>query len=152
MAFRSSFRDLLLPIPDIWSHDAWISLLIGATSHLIMIPEQLIAYRQHDSNQIGVRRRNKNKGKSLFAVYGRKAFGYELVRTRLLAFGKYLRDGRQQISHLDEKIAFLRARSKYPKSRYLRLPFIMRELVLLRYHRYSMGWENFFMDLVQSND
>ena len=152
MAFRSSFRDLLLPIPDIWLHDAWISLLIGTTSHLIIIPEQLIAYRQHDNNQIGVRRRNKNKGKGLFEVYGGKAFGYELARTRLLAFGKYLRDDRQQISHLDAKIAFLRARSKYPKSRYLRLPFIMRELVLLRYHRYSMGWENFFMDLVQSND
>ena len=72
MAFRSFLRDLVLPIPDIWVHDAWISLLIGSTSRLVLMPELLISYRQHDDNQIGIRRDNKNKNKSFIEIYGEK--------------------------------------------------------------------------------
>jgi glycosyltransferase involved in cell wall biosynthesis len=152
MAFRSSLRDLLLPIPDAWVHDAWISLLIGGVSRLAIIPEQLISYRQHDKNQIGVRRQNKNKNKSLLDIYGKKALGYEMARTRMLEFPNYFQYDGQLICSLDKKIAFLHARSKYPKLRCLRWPFVMREFVLLRYSRYSMGLENLFLDLVRLDD
>src|SRR5690606_19224477 len=51
MAFRSTYRDLVLPLADTW-HDAWISLLISATSSLEALSEPLIAYRQHGANQL----------------------------------------------------------------------------------------------------
>src|SRR4051794_11685941 len=47
MAFRSSYRELVLPLPnlpDMW-HDEWIALLIGATSNLAVLATPLIAYR-----------------------------------------------------------------------------------------------------------
>ena len=63
MAFRSTCRDLILPLANTW-HDAWISLLVGATSCLDALPTPLIAYRQHGANQIGIPQRGSNRGKS----------------------------------------------------------------------------------------
>ena len=148
MAFRSTYRDLVLPMPDVWVHDAWISLLIGATSHLAALPTPLIAYRQHSANQIGVMRRKKSSGKSCAEIYGQKVFCYELVRTRLLEFADHLPDVGQQIRRLDEKLVFLRARAALPDARWRRLPYLLRELTALRYHHYGMGLESFGSDLL----
>ena len=53
--FRSCYRDLILPIPDCWVHDAWVALLISAVSACAMVNEPLIDYRQHPRQQIGAR-------------------------------------------------------------------------------------------------
>ena len=151
MAFRSSLRDLVLPIPDIWVHDAWISLLIGSTSRLVLMPELLISYRQHDDNQIGIRRDNKNKNKSFIEIYGERTLCYELARTRLLEFSDYFQNVEQQIFRFDEKLVFLRARKNLSDARWCRWPRAMRELVTFRYHRYSMGLESFVDDVTRSN-
>ena len=151
MAFRSSLRDLVLPIPDIWVHDAWISLLIGSTSRLVLIPELLISYRQHDNNQIGIRRRNKHKNISFLEIYEKKILCYELARARLLEFADYYHNVEKQIFRFDEKLIFLRARMNLNSSRWRRWPSAMRELVTLRYHRYSMGLESFLGDVMRSS-
>ncbi len=57
MAFRAKYRDLILPIPEHWVHDAWISLLIAAVARCASSAEPLIAYRQHGRQQIGAWRR-----------------------------------------------------------------------------------------------
>ena len=149
MAFRSSLRELVLPIPDIWVHDAWISLLIGSTSRLAMIPEPLIVYRQHDKNQIGIRRHNKNKNKDFASIYGGKALCLELARARLLEFSDHFQNVEQQIFHFDEKLIFLHVRANLPISFWHRWSCAMRELVTLRYHRYSMGFESFLDDVTR---
>jgi hypothetical protein len=151
MAFRSSLRDLVLPIPDVWVHDAWISLLIGSTSRLTMIPELLISYRQHDQNQIGIRRPNKNINKSFLEIYGKKALCFELARTRLLEFSDHFPNVEQNIFRFDEKLIFLRARANLPASRWRRWPYAMHELVQLHYHHYSMGLESLLGDMIRSN-
>ena len=151
MAFRSSLRDLVLPIPDVWMHDAWISLLISSISRLDMIPKPLISYRQHDNNQIGIQRQNKNINKSFLEIYGEKTLCFELARTRLLEFSDYFLNVEQQIFRFDEKLIFLHARANLPASRWRRWPCAMHELVLLRYHRYSMGLESFVDDVTRSN-
>jgi hypothetical protein len=133
-------------------HDAWISLLIGSTSRLALIHELLISYRQHDNNQIGIRRDNKNKNKSFLEIYGEKTLCYELARTRLLEFPDYFQNVEQQIFHFDEKLIFLRTRANLSNSRWRRWPSAMRELVTLRYHRYSMGLESFLDDVTRSNE
>ena len=151
MAFRSSLRDFVLPIPDVWVHDAWISLLIGSISRLSMIPETLISYRQHAVNQIGIRRRNKNKNRSFTEIYGERAICFELARTRLLEFAGHFPNIEQQIFRFDEKLVFLRARKNLSTTRWRRWSPAMRELVTLRYHRYSMGLESFADDMTRSN-
>lgn len=56
LAFRSTLRRLVLPIPEetILQHDAWIALIISAVAPLFFLNEPLIKYRQHAGQQIGV--------------------------------------------------------------------------------------------------
>jgi glycosyltransferase involved in cell wall biosynthesis len=147
MAFRSSFRDFLLPIPPTW-HDAWIALLIGTTSHLIALPAPLIAYRQHGHNQVGIPRPGKNRDKTVAEIYGPRVLLYESARERLLEFADRFPANVQQIYRFDEKLTFLRARAALPPARWRRLPGVLRELVLLRYHSYANGLRTFCRDLL----
>ena len=54
--FRTKFREELLPIPSEWIHDRWIATLLAAISRLAPVPEELISYRLHATQQIGVTR------------------------------------------------------------------------------------------------
>jgi glycosyltransferase involved in cell wall biosynthesis len=144
MAFRSIYRDLVLPIPEITWHDAWISLLISTTSCLDAVSTPLIAYRQHSSNQIGIRR--DQHGKSCAAIYGPRVLFYESARSRLLESMRCFRTG-EEIHRLDEALLFFRARAALPDARWHRLPTALYELLALRYHRYAHGLGSFVKDL-----
>jgi glycosyltransferase involved in cell wall biosynthesis len=56
MAFRSTFRDLVLPIPHdtVFQQDGWIALIIAAVAPAVFLNEPLVKYRQHSAQQIGV--------------------------------------------------------------------------------------------------
>ena len=135
--FESSFKKIIFPIPEEWVHDAWIAFLISASSSLVAIPTPLIAYRQHDSNQIGVPRSGKNLGKNFSLIYFPRVLLYKLAHDRLLEFVNCIPNVNSKIVRLNEKIVFLSVRAKLPASRWNRLLILLRELFLLRYHRYS---------------
>jgi glycosyltransferase involved in cell wall biosynthesis len=150
MAFRSSYRDFLIPIPDIWVHDAWIAFLISASSSLISIPTPLIAYRQHSSNQIGVAGGGKNLNKTCAEYHGHRVLCYELMRARMIKFIDRFPDVMYKIYCLDRKIDFLRARTALPDTRLHRMPGALRELAALHYYRYTKaGIGSFFNDLLR---
>jgi hypothetical protein len=48
--------NVIVPIPEEWVHDAWIALLIATQARVLLLPEQLISYRIHSAQQIGVKR------------------------------------------------------------------------------------------------
>jgi glycosyltransferase involved in cell wall biosynthesis len=52
--FRADLRELLLPIPHGWIHDAWIALLSAFVRPYRMIDEPLFRYRIHEEQEIGV--------------------------------------------------------------------------------------------------
>lgn len=54
MTFRSDLRDVLLPIPHGWLHDAWIALVAAFIRPYAMIDEPLLRYRLHAGQEIGV--------------------------------------------------------------------------------------------------
>ena len=150
MAFRSGYRDILIPIPDIWVHDAWIAFLISATSNLIAIPTPLIAYRQHSSNQIGVPNAGKNLGKSFSSIYSPRILLYKLALERLLVIANRISDAESKVTCLNKKITFLSIRAKLPAARWRRLPILIKELLLLRYHRYAKKHVGSFLnDLIR---
>jgi glycosyltransferase involved in cell wall biosynthesis len=152
MAFRSSFLDFILPIPKVWTHDAWIALMVGFSSHFIALPVPLIAYRQHSNNQIGAPRPGKNRGKSLSSIYSPRVLLYELVRDRLLEIADRIPNPERKIIYLNEKIAFLSTCAALPDSHLRRLPILIRELSLLHYHRYAKkGVGTFFGDLIRGS-
>lgn len=50
-------RDLVeraAPFPLEWVHDEWLAIVAAATSAVDWMPERLVGYRQHGSNEIGV--------------------------------------------------------------------------------------------------
>lgn len=149
MAFRSRYRDFLLPIPDIWVHDAWIAMLMGATSNLAALPAPLIAYRQHGANQIGIPRRGHNRGRTCAAVHGPQVLRYEKALRHLLEFGDRFPDSGHNIHRLEGTLNFLRAVAALPDARWRRLPGALRELATLHYHRYARGFRSFYQDLTR---
>ncbi|MBA4141920.1 MAG: glycosyltransferase family 2 protein [Nitrosospira sp.] len=148
MAFRSRYRDLVLPIPQTW-HDAWIALLVGATSRLVALPAPLIAYRQHGNNQIGIPRPGKNRNKTLAAIYEPRVLLYEKARLRLLQLANRFPCGEQEMYRFDETLALLRARAALPDARLRRLKSALHGLIAHRYHQYAYGWGSFFKDLLR---
>ena len=148
MAFRSSFRDFLLPMPPTW-HDAWIALLIGAASHLVALPTPLIAYRQHSHNQVGVPRRGRNRDKTVADIYGPRVLLYETAQARLLEFADHFPSGPKLSYRFSEVINLLRARATLPEARWRRLPIALQGLIAYRYHRYAYGWGSFLKDILR---
>jgi glycosyltransferase involved in cell wall biosynthesis len=53
LMFRSSLRNVLLPVPPSWVHDGWFAFMIALYSKLILCPERLVGYRRHNMQQIG---------------------------------------------------------------------------------------------------
>jgi len=152
MAFRSKHLDLLLPIPKEWLHDAWIALLISATSGLTMISRPTIAYRQHSSNQYGApRRRKDNQGKRIAEIFTPQAILYNEAFLRLCEFSERNRNIEidPQIHSLKEKVDFLYARAALPNKRWRRLPQALYYLITLNYHHYGRGWTHFINNLAR---
>ena len=165
MAFRSRFKELILPIPDefdlrfddgrILIHDGWLSLLITATAGVAVIDEPLIMYRQHPKQQVGAKSppgAEAADGGGLRAALTRQKFysaeigQLEAVRERLTAkVPAAVCAG--AVSKLESKIAHLRARADMPGRRSRRLPRVLREVLTLRYHFYSNGVRSAAKDL-----
>lgn len=55
--FKRSLLDFALPFPAEWVHDEWLAIIASTVGRVEVSTKKLIAYRQHASNQIGVRRR-----------------------------------------------------------------------------------------------
>ena len=54
LMFRATLRELLLPIPATWTHDGWLAWMLIIYSKLSACPSRLVAYRVHESQQLGV--------------------------------------------------------------------------------------------------
>lgn len=154
MAFRSAHRSLILPIPPAWTHDGWIALIVAAVADLAMIPEPLVAYRQHAANQIGaVPRDKRTKGRKPAAVvaqrHAERVRLYALARERLVSPAASACVSPGVLKLLDGAITHYRAREAMLEqpSRWRRLPLAVREVLTLRYHRYARGLRSFRKDL-----
>lgn len=150
MAFRAGFRDLILPIPPTGLHDIWIAVLLAAVSEVALIPTPLMLYRQHGANEVGA------GSSGLYSqLVARAAAGditsdeiahFLAARERLLS---HLRDeGHPAVRVLDAKLSHLRARANLPGNRLARTGPILRELVTLKYSRYSRGWRSCAFDFL----
>jgi glycosyltransferase involved in cell wall biosynthesis len=158
MAFRSEFRQLVLPVPsDIpMIHDGWIALVIAAVADVLFIDQPLIKYRQHEKQQIGVKSpiaerssgiKNLRQAMKRTNSYGQLISIGCRVRSRLVessaAFGCT-----EALRRLDARIDHMRVRQGLPESKLKRVPPVFRELLSRRYHRYSNGLNSAIKDLL----
>lgn len=149
LAFRKEYTKLLLPIPSVWVHDAWIALLIACASKLTFIPKNLIKYRVHQNQQIGVEKKRfpklfKHATNLTRQTYIDEARCLGLVFKRMSTHdsmkNKYL-------ELIEMKIAHLKMRSNLPKQKIMRILPILNECLRLKYHKYSFGMKSIIVDL-----
>lgn len=169
MAFRSSFRGLVLPLHETivrrygmpeWNliHDGWIALLIAAAAEVVPVAEPLLKYRQHPRQQLGI---NAPRLPVQMSVAGWRAradaqykeyFANELellgtVRERLAErCGEY--DCAATLSELEARMSHLLARASLPSNRLRRAPLVFREFLTMRYFRYSNGVSSAAKDIL----
>lgn len=143
-AFRSSWKDKLIPIPSFWMHDAWIALNLAAFSNLSIIQEKLIRYRQHGSNQIGGMPKGiRFRIRETLSMDRKFYYASDIERYQAAYdhFGKWFSPDHETMKKLSSKIHHLQTRSRLPAQRVLRIPFVLKELLAGRYHRYTVNWQ-----------
>jgi glycosyltransferase involved in cell wall biosynthesis len=152
MGFRTDFREMLLPIPENWIHDAWISIVLAVISSGVIVEEPLMYYRQHQNNQIGTAIDIGKAAKQALAR-GKKshlsnAEQHERLLERLRQRSLSLPVQERQ---LKEKIAHMRARAELPRNHVARTLPVLRELIKRRYEMYSSGWYSATRDWLYGN-
>lgn len=151
MAFRSEFKSFVLPIPQSWVHDGWVTLLISVVAKIEFISQPTIKYRQHAANQIGGLRKSLIERVEIsikinYHEYLAVAQQYDEIQIRLSEFVG-ANSSHELFQKLREKSKHFRARARMPKAFLKRLPLVFRELLSLRYQLYSGGCKSFAKDI-----
>lgn len=157
MAFRSAFRALVLPTPEGIApmiHDGWIALAVAAVAGVAFIEEPLVAYRQHDAQQIGAHDAFDARPRLGVIASAAHVNAYSMHIASLGALRERLAAGRagpEGIAAAHRVATILRhfdARANLPASRLQRLPLVLRELASRRYHDYGNGVRSLVKDLI----
>jgi glycosyltransferase involved in cell wall biosynthesis len=153
MAFRSIYRDLVLPFPEdtFFIHDNWIALLISAVADVSLIDELLIKYRQHRHQSVGMGVENGSKINVLIES-GRRVNQYDGTIKQLFIAEKKLAESGYGAKEAVVKIVNARnhimARADLPKNIVSRVAKVGRELLAGNYHHYSNGFRSAVKDLL----
>jgi glycosyltransferase involved in cell wall biosynthesis len=155
MAFRSSFKGLILPISSNWDADEWIALLISSSAGLVALNYSLVKYRQHSNNLAGAPKGTSTLREHLAkvrqpdrrVVYSNTAEQYALLRQRLREASRY-GCNLKRVQLVEDKYKHLRSRAEMDKGLFARVPKVLGELVTLRYHRCSGGWRAIIKDIL----
>ena len=153
LIFRADFKQIILPIPRLWFHDAWIVLLIASISGLSFVDEPLMKYRQHSANQLGgVDKKILKQVYEAFQVDRTEYYDLEVSRYRLAIDRLFTVPKKSSLTDsivlIQEKIKHLEYRASMHQNRFLRIPAILKELTQLRYYKYARNWGSIAMDLL----
>ncbi|HEX9366344.1 MAG TPA: glycosyltransferase family 2 protein [Vicinamibacterales bacterium] len=157
MAFRSTFRALVLPTPDGIApmiHDGWIALAIAAVAGVAFLEQPLLAYRQHGTQQLGAQEAFDGHARLGVRASARHVNAYSMhiaslgaLRERLAA-GRAGPEGVRTARRVGTILRHFDTRAHLPSRRLTRLPLVLRELFTRRYHDYGNGWRSAVKDLV----
>ena len=153
LAFKSKYLPLMLPIPDLpHSHDIWITLLLACIGKIDPVDLDLIQYRLHGGNEVGMRqfgfldqiRMAKHQIKTNTFAY--LAELHEAAYDRLTTQTKWPVHPNLLVM-LEDKIHHSRRRDELPRSLLPRLRTISSELHRGNYRKFSYGYKSVLQDL-----
>lgn len=151
-AVRRTFVDAAVPFPGEWVHDEWLAVVAAARGGLVRIDAQVIDYRQHGSNQIGVDAPGVlRRLRRMLEPRGTRNVDLA-IRGRILADRLEVLDGAVPAASVEAaaKARFESARARLPSSRLRRIPGIARLVASGDYPRFaSQGFADIARDLVQ---
>lgn len=155
LGFRSSARELILPLSRGCLHDMWISRLLAGVGGLLAVEQPLVEYRLHGANAAGLRA-NARRAFSRDAWNAPGQWAQEAVATEELIGRLHERApgvlGTADEAALRERASFLEHRSLLPRGRLHRIRPITAEIVSGRYSRYSNGLRSIGLDLLRQVD
>jgi glycosyltransferase involved in cell wall biosynthesis len=155
IVFRRSLLEIALPFPREWLHDEWLAIMAASTGGVDLIEDELIEYRQHGNNEIGVEKPTMSlKLRKVFEPRGDRnaklAERSMLLVARLEQLGTLVPPG--LLNEAREKAEVESRRSSLPATRWRRIAPV---LSLSRDHRYtryvSQGVFDIARDLLQSH-
>lgn len=155
LAFRSRYRELCIPFPDLAvSHDAWVSFAIAAVADVRIVDQNLIDYRVHGTNQLGLKRFAlreqfaKAREQLTDGTFRHNAqfFGFALDRFETMASqGRAPRPGVVEL--VQDKIHHAKLRDEMSSNFFARLPSIAGEILNRGYWRFGYGLKSIAQDL-----
>ena len=155
LAFRSKYRDVYLPFPDLHDcHDAWLTFSISGVADVMICEDNLIEYRLHGANQFGLQRFNLReqfaKAREQLEI---GAFRHNVVffTTALDRFNEISSRGyapRPSVVALAEgKIRHANLRDQMSTKFFTRLPDVLAEVASGGYWRFGYGAKSVAQDL-----
>jgi glycosyltransferase involved in cell wall biosynthesis len=149
---RRELRDIAAPFPAPWVHDEWLAVIAAALGGHDCVDDELIDYRQHGANQIGVRKLTPvgRVRRLLEPRDGRNDYLAERARVllvRLTALGD--RVSPDVLASARAKAEHQAARARLGRSRLLRPGRVLAEAATGRYALYSRGRLDIARDLLQ---
>lgn len=145
---RRTLLESALPIPGEWVHDEWLAAVAAATGRVRLVPDALIDYRQHGTNQIGARRLTLADKIARLREPRADRAARLARRTALLAErGRHLDVPPAVQAQLDAKADHEARRARLPRMRLARLPAVLAGVAARRYSRYSRGAMDALRDL-----
>lgn len=155
MAFRANLESVIIPIPEHFVHDYWISLLASCIGFRgVPIPEPLVEYRQHRGQQIGARRPSlfekiRAARQTGATHYRNRTHGLQELRRRLLMAGAHGRTySADDLNLLDQNLKhFFRRAAAHSLHGTARIGKVVSEAVTGRYGKFSNSWQSIVEDL-----
>ena len=153
MAFRASFRDVVVPIPSGWLHDYWIVLMGSALSRGVAIPDRLLIYRRHATQAVGWRKRTFGQSVQESIAAGQsvllaKVEQFRQIRKRVDSVHPFLQCSAECLDLLTQKENHLENRASMRSAVGLsRVAQVLVEACTGRYQRYSDSWFSIARDL-----
>ena len=152
MAYAARYAPSIFPLPDGWTHDAWIATIVAAQSKVALISEPLNSYRQHAAQVYGASSTSATRRQQARARSGSSDHFTETA-TRYRALLKRLQDCPMLdptfLTHVRCKVAHWERRAEMRrKNRVVRWAILLNELMRGRYRRYSQGFRSAAMDFL----
>jgi len=152
VALRRSLLVDALPFPAGWVHDEWLAIISAALGGFDCLESQLVKYRQHATNQIGMpERRLSDKWRDLWrprsALLGRMIARGEVLDQRLCNLKR--REKPSCRIELAREIDHWRVRRALHGMPWKRVGPIFREMFNGGYSRYGSGWRSALRDLLR---
>jgi len=142
-AFRSEYRDLILPIPADWWEDYWGAIIISSLTSAAMIPRCLVKYRLHRDQQLGL-----PENPYIYNLIYAQWMAEFWVDTRSLLCQRFSAEqSKLALSYIDGMIEHCRMRATLPSDKLRRVPVVTRDVLNGRYTRYSYGWGSALSDI-----
>lgn len=148
VAFRRELLNIALPFVDGWLHDEWLAILAAAEGGLRVIDTPLVLYRQHGSNQCGMRPEPLAGQLAQAASRTRETSGCKRIRQLIDRIEGLMGSNDHMMKHLGAALAFQQQRQQLPSSRMARFASVGFMAITGKYWRYADGMRSIAKDML----